>query len=98
MTVGMIDSTGSYTAPIMMPSGASVTISASSVADSSESFSITESLLNPIPVVTGATPTQAGSPLSYSVAISGSGFVLGSVPTVAGGRPVKALNVNSLNE
>jgi hypothetical protein len=76
-TLGVIDSTGKYTAPGTLPSSNPVTIKAVSAADSSKSAASTVSLQNPIPSVTGISPaaTNLGS---FSLTVSGGKFVQGA--------------------
>jgi uncharacterized protein (DUF1800 family) len=81
---GTISGAGIYTAPATMPVAQSVTITAVSIASASASNTITESLQNPVPAAGSATATQVGSSLSYTVVVTGSGFVPTSA-IVAGG-------------
>ena len=83
-TTGTISATGLYTAPSALPSTQTVTISAISQASASASSSLTESLQNPLPVMSSGTATQVGSSLNYLVDIVGSGFVPTSVIQAAG--------------
>jgi uncharacterized protein (DUF1800 family) len=76
---GVISSAGLYTAPASMPSPTTITISAISQASPSASGSLSESLLNPLPILTSGTATQSGSSLNYLVDLLGSGFVPTSV-------------------
>src|SRR5579862_1142001 len=76
-TVGTIDATGKYTAPAALPTPASMTIKAVSVADKSLSGTSSVSLENPIPVL------QTISPIflpvgSFSLQVGGANFVKGS--------------------
>jgi uncharacterized protein (DUF1800 family) len=79
---GTISATGSYTAPAALPSPNTVTVTAVSQASASASGSQTESVLNPLPVVSSATATGAGP--SYLVDVLGGGFVSGSQVQVGG--------------
>jgi uncharacterized protein (DUF1800 family) len=81
---GTITSAGIYTAPATLAGGASVVISAVSVALPSASASVTLSLENPVPVLVSATATQVGTTLGYAVDVLGTGFVAGSVIQVGG--------------
>jgi len=72
---GTISTTGLYTAPAVLPTSGSVTITAISKASSSASATVTESILNPIPAVTSATATQVGNTLTYTIDVLGTGFV-----------------------
>jgi len=81
---GTISSSGLYTAPAVMPSATSVTVTAVSVVSASATGNVTESLYNPIPTLTSATGTQVGSTLSYFIDAIGTGFVPTSVIQAAG--------------
>ena len=83
-TDGLISSTGLYTAPAAMPASATVTITAVSQAASTASGALSESLLNPLPILTSGTATQAGSSLNYLVDLLGTGFVPTSTIQAAG--------------
>ena len=83
-TTGTISSSGAYTAPAIMPSGGSVTISAVSAAEPNASGAITETLLNPIAGLSTASATQVGSSLSYALDLTGDGYVPTSVVQVNG--------------
>jgi len=76
-TVGTIDSSGNYTAPPALPSPNTVSVTATSSADSAKSASSSVVLLNPTPVLTGISPasTNLGS---YTLTVTGSGFVSGA--------------------
>ena len=76
-TVGIIDATGKYKAPSPLPTPASVTIKAISVADKSLSATSSVSLQNPVPVLQSLSPTflPVGN---FSIAVGGAGFVSGS--------------------
>jgi uncharacterized protein (DUF1800 family) len=73
---GTISTTGLYTPPAAIPNPNTVTITAVSLASASASGSITETILNPIPTITSATVTGLGP--SYTVTVSGAGFVTGA--------------------
>jgi uncharacterized protein (DUF1800 family) len=83
-TAGTISATGLYTAPPTLPSPTSVTISAISQASASASGYLTESLLNPMPVVTSVVVSEVGTTTSYLVDVVGSGFVASSAIQIAG--------------
>ena len=76
-TVGTIDSSGNYTAPPALPSPNTVSVTATSSADSAKSASSSVILLNPTPVLAGISPasTNLGS---YTLTVTGSGFVSGA--------------------
>ncbi len=73
-TVGTVDNSGNYTAPAILPSPNSVSVQAVSVANSSDMGSSAVTLLNPVPVISGISPTTI--PVgTFSLTISGSDFV-----------------------
>ncbi len=76
-TLGTIDPSGKYTAPVSLPSPNTVTIKAVSSADTSKSSSSAVTLMNPTPVLTGISPasTNLGN---FSLTITGSNFVSGA--------------------
>ena len=76
-TLGTIDSKGNYTAPATLPSPNAVTITATSVADSTKSSSSAVTLWNPTPTLTGISPasTNLGT---YSLTITGANFISGA--------------------
>jgi uncharacterized protein (DUF1800 family) len=80
---GTISTAGLYTAPLAMPTGSSVTITAVTTTGS-YSGSLLDSLQNPLPIALAGSATQVGSSLNYLVDLTGSGFVSGSVIQVAG--------------
>ena len=73
---GTISSGGLYAPPSSIPSSNTVTITAVSKANTAVSGSITESILNPIPVVASASAT--GLSPNYTLAVTGTGFVMGA--------------------
>jgi IPT/TIG domain-containing protein len=75
--LGTIDSSGKYTAPTSLPSPNTVTITATSSADTSKSSTSSVTLMNPTPVLTGISPasTNLGN---FSLTITGSNFVSGA--------------------
>lgn len=79
---GTISMTGLYTPPISIPNPNTVTITAISQTIPSISSSITESILNPTPIVNSA--IVAGNSPNYSVTVTGSGFVSGAQIQVQG--------------
>ena len=76
-TLGTIDSSGNYTAPSVLPSPNTVSVTATNSADSAKSASSSVTLLNPTPVLAGISPasTNLGS---YTLTVTGSGFVSGA--------------------
>ncbi len=76
-TLGSITSAGAYTAPATLPSPNSVTITATSSADSTKSSSSSVTLWNPTPTLTGISPasTNLGT---FSLTVTGSNFINGA--------------------
>jgi uncharacterized protein (DUF1800 family) len=83
-TYGTINTSGLYTAPAVLPSNTTITVTAISVASPSASGSVALGLENPLPVVTSATATQVGSTLGYALDVIGTGFVATSAIQVGG--------------
>jgi len=92
-TVGVISAAGLYTAPNSLPSPNTVTIAAVSAAASAPG-TMSATILNPIPNVTGATATQSGNSTTYTIAVSGSSFVNGAQIEI-GGTPVTTTFVSA---
>ena len=83
--VGVISNTGLYTAPVTLPSPNTVTVTAASSANPSQTASTTVTIVNPAPVISSMTPS--GAPLgsaNTNVTVSGTGFTYGSVIEVGG--------------
>jgi uncharacterized protein (DUF1800 family) len=78
-TTGTITTAGLYTPPASIPSGGTVSISAVSAANTQISGALTETLLNPLPVVSSATATQSNPGTSYTLQVTGTGFVQGAI-------------------
>jgi hypothetical protein len=78
-TLGTISSTGLYTAPDLVPSSGSVTVTATSQADTTKSASATISLMCPVPSLSSLAPTYVlvNSP-ETTLTVSGSGFTKAS--------------------
>lgn len=79
---GTISASGLYAAPIILPSPNTVTITAVSQVSSSATASVTESILNPLPVVSSATVMGVGP--AYTVTVTGTGFVSGAQVQIQG--------------
>ncbi len=82
-SVGTIDANGMYTAPATLPTPNTVTVTATSTDDATQKGSTSVTLQNPIPVLNSVSPTAipAGS---FSLTLTGSGFVPTSAVTFAG--------------
>jgi uncharacterized protein (DUF1800 family) len=76
-TVGTIDTLGNYLAPATVPNSNSVSVEAVSVASPTSMGTSAVTLLNPVPVITGISPTS--TPVgAFSLTVSGSNFVSGA--------------------
>jgi len=75
--LGTIDSTGKYTAPGTLPSPNTVSVTATSAANTTKSASAAVTLWNPTPTLTGISPasTNLGN---FSLTLMGSNFVSGA--------------------
>ena len=81
--VGTIDANGMYTATASLPTPNSVTVTATSAADTTQKGTSTITLQNPIPVLNSVAPTSI--PVgSFSLTLTGSGFVKNSTVTFGG--------------
>ncbi len=83
---GTISSSGLYSAPTVLPTPNTATISAVSAAATTPG-TLTETILNPVAVLNSATAAQVGSSSSYTVDALGSSFESGAQIEV-GGSPV----------
>jgi uncharacterized protein (DUF1800 family) len=79
-TVGTIAADGTYSAPAIIP--VSVTVTATSTADTSKSDTAQVTLYNPIPVVSSA-PSSVKAGASGSLTINGAGFAPSAQVTLA---------------
>jgi hypothetical protein len=76
-TLGTITANGSYTAPASLPNPNTITIRATSTADSSASGVSNVSLLNPTPTLTSINPTSVAAG-NFTLTVTGSKFVSGA--------------------
>jgi uncharacterized protein (DUF1800 family) len=90
-TVGTIDSNGNYVAPVNIVGLGSVTVTATSVVDTTKSGSATITLLNPVPALTAITPGTIGLG-AFQLTLYGTGFVATSTATF-GGQPIQVTYV-----
>ena len=90
-TLGSIDGNGNYTAPVNIVGLGSVTITATSVVDTTKSGSATVTLLNPVPTLTAITPGIL-APGAFQLTLYGTGFVATSTATF-GGQPIQVTYV-----
>jgi len=82
-TLGTIDANGNYSAPAVLPTPNTITITAAETAKPSETASSAVTLLNPIPVVTGISPLQVNVG-TFTLTITGSEFVNGATVSFGG--------------
>jgi len=82
-TVGTVDAKGLYTAPATVPNGGSVTVKVISVADSRATASATVSVLNPVPHLSGVSPTTIDVG-NFTITANGSSYVNGAVIVFGG--------------
>jgi len=83
-SVGTISTSGLYTPPAAIPSPNTVTVKAISVAAPTVSGSASETVLNPIPVVTSAQVTQQYGATTGLLDVIGTNFVTGATLQVGG--------------
>ena len=84
-TVGVIDASGLYTAPTILPSPNTVTVTATSVADTTKSATASVTILNPAPTVASVSPaTIVVGSADTKVTVTGTGFTPQSVVGVGG--------------
>ncbi len=92
-TSGTISSSGLYTAPATLPNSNTITIQATSSADSSANGSSNVTLLNATPVLSSINPSSI-SVGALSLTVNGSNFLSGSQVLLAG-NPLATTFVNS---
>jgi len=90
-TIGTIDGNGNYTAPVNIVGLGSVTVTATSVVDTTKSGSATVTLTNPVPAITSITPGTL-VPGAFQLTLYGTGFVATSTATF-GGQPMQVTYV-----
>ncbi len=83
-TVGMISAAGVYTAPMTVPSPATVTITAVSAMDSTKSGSAQATITPSTAAASGGTSTTSGSSMSGSSSSSGGGGPMDPLTLLAG--------------
>jgi uncharacterized protein (DUF1800 family) len=82
-TLGTIDANGNYSAPAVLPTPNTITIAAAETAKPSVSANSAVTLLNPIPVVTGISPSQVNVG-TFTLTITGNDFVNGATVSFGG--------------
>jgi uncharacterized protein (DUF1800 family) len=93
-SVGIIDSTGFYTAPTPAPAANVVQVTATSVADPTKSTSAPTTLLNPIAQVFLFTPATLTPNTAFNLTITGNKFLNGA-QVLFGSTPVTTTFVDS---
>jgi uncharacterized protein (DUF1800 family) len=83
-TIGTIDASGNYSAPAVVPTPNSVSVEAVSAASASSSGSSPVTLMNPVPIVSGVSPTSIAVG-TFSLTVTGSEFVSGAQVMFGGG-------------
>ena len=78
-TTGTIAANGSYTAPLVLPTPNTVTVTATSVEDPTRSASATVTLENAIPVISSVAPTTYTVNTTFVMTVNGTGFTPGSI-------------------
>jgi hypothetical protein len=84
-TVGLINTAGFYTAPAFVPSGGTVTVSASSAATPSAVGTASVKVVAPDPAFSSITPNSGTQGTSVAVTLTGSNFISGATVAVSGG-------------
>jgi uncharacterized protein (DUF1800 family) len=92
-TVGTVDYQGNYTAPNNIVGLGSVTVTATSQANTAKSDSAVVKLTNPVPTLSSITPGTIG-PGAFQLTLYGTGFVATSNATF-GGQPMQVTYVTS---
>ena len=82
-STGLINASGAYTAPAIVPSPDTVTVQAVSAADSSAAGQSVVTLWNPVPTLASIAPTSVTSG-SFAITVTGNGFVAGAQVLLAG--------------
>jgi uncharacterized protein (DUF1800 family) len=90
---GTIDATGLYTAPANLPTPNTITVTATSAADTAKSGNGAVTLENPVPMLTSVSPTTI-APGAFSLTLNGSGFLKTSAVTF-GGQTLTAMYVSA---
>ena len=78
-TVGIVSATGTYTAPLVLPTPNTVTVTATSVEDPTRSGNAVVTLQNEIPVITSVAPTTYTANMVFLMTVNGTGFTPGSI-------------------
>jgi uncharacterized protein (DUF1800 family) len=78
-TIGTIAANGTYTAPLILPTPNTITVTATSVEDPTRSGSATVTLENAIPVISSVAPTTLTANVAFEITVNGTGFTPGSI-------------------
>ena len=81
---GTISTSGLYTPPVALPTQNPVSITAISQASGSASGTLSESIWNPLPVLSSATATESGTSTTFLIDAEGSSFIQGATIDVGG--------------
>jgi uncharacterized protein (DUF1800 family) len=81
--LGTIDSTGKYSAPSVLPTPNTITVTATSAADTTKQGVGAVTLQNPMPVLGSVSPNTI-APGAFALTVTGSNFVKGAVVNFAG--------------
>lgn len=92
-TIGTIDSNGHYSPPPFIPSPNTVTVTATSAADTSKQGNSSVALENPIPGLTSVNPASIGVG-AFMITLTGNEFVSGAT-VLFGGQPLTTMFVSS---
>jgi hypothetical protein len=87
-TVGLITTSGLYTAPVVLPAGGGVTVSAASAATPSATGTATVTItapVPPVPMLSSIAPNSGTQGTSVAVTLTGSNFAAGATVAVSGG-------------
>jgi uncharacterized protein (DUF1800 family) len=82
-TTGTIDATGLFAAPANLPTPSTITVTATSAADTTKQGNSALTLENPVPVLTSLSPNTI-APGAFSLTLNGSGFIKTSGVTFGG--------------
>ncbi len=94
-SAGTITTGGQYTAPAVMPSSGTVTVTVTSVANPTVSASAVVTLQNPYPNVASVIPANLTATGPFTITVNGSGFVPGAVVMLAGAIPLTTTYVSA---
>ena len=81
--LGIINSSGQYVAPQTLPNPNTVTVTATSAADSTAKADAAVTLLNPTPILSNISPSTINAG-NFNLTINGSNFVNGATVSLAG--------------